>query len=117
DTAPKRIMNLTDWWDAFATYGENLYVVSQDQGKIWRYPGKDNAFGNKEDYLAKDIYPNLTKTRGLSIDGSVWLGSSIGKVFRYTQGRDDPFLIRGVDPPLGQQLDVFVSEKSPFVYI
>jgi hypothetical protein len=104
-------------WDAFATYGGNLYAVSKTDGKILRYPKKEGGYGKKEEYLDKDIYANLRETRGISIDGSIWLGSNLGKIFRYTQRRDDPFLIRGVDPALGQKLEVFVSEYSPSVYV
>jgi hypothetical protein len=113
----KKVLTQEDLWDAFTTYGGNIYGVQRSEGKILRYPGKENVYGESEEYLDEDIHADLNQTGGISIDGSIWLGSKLGKIFRYTQGRDDPFLIRGVDPPLGQQLEVFVSEDNPSAYI
>ncbi len=117
ETDVQKVLSIEQPFDAFSVYGGNLYGVLKDKGSILRYKGTQSGFDQVESYLAEDVRPNLLSVRGMSIDGSIWIGSSIGKIFRYTQGRDDSFIVHSIDPLLGNILDVSVHEQYPTVYI
>lgn len=117
DRDVQKVLSIEQPFDAFSVYGGNLYGILKDKGVIFRYKGTQSGFDQAESYLAEDVRANLSSARGMSIDGSIWIGSSIGKIFRYTQGRDDSFIVHRIDPPLGNILDVSVHEQHPMVYI
>jgi hypothetical protein len=104
-------------WDLVTTFSGNIYSVDKTGGNIWRYSARGSTFAEKNAYFQIDINPDLTSVTNISIDGSIWMGSTIGKVFRYTQGRDDPFLLRGLDQGLGNRVQVWASQESDFVFI
>ena len=114
---PKQVITSSDTWDAIATFGTNFYAANRSENTIWRYPAKDTGFGDKETYFSDDSVVDISKTTGMVIDGSIWFGSTIGKIFRYTQGRDDPFLTRGIDPALGQHLEVSTNPDVTQLYV
>ena len=53
----------------------------------------------------------------MAIDGSVWLGTSNGKILKFTGGREDSFTPKGVDPPFGNTLTLYTSDETNNLYI
>jgi DNA-binding beta-propeller fold protein YncE len=53
----------------------------------------------------------------MAIDGSVWLGTSNGKILRFTQGKENTFVSKGVDPTFGTKLAVYTSDNAKNVYV
>lgn len=116
DTATK-VLAADVPWDLVTTFSGNIYSVDKAAGDVWRYTAEGNTFAEKNAYFQIDINPDLTSVTNISIDGSIWMGSTIGKIFRYTQGRDDPFLLRGLDQGLGNVVQVWASQESDFVFV
>ncbi len=111
----------------FIAFGGNLYLQDVDKSRIWKYVGTQSkeaseagvikGFSELREYLNPDTLPDLSKTLNFAIDGSVWLGTSQGQVMKFTQGKDDPFIPKGVEPELGSTLFVYTDDNCDFVYV
>ena len=116
---PLVIKKATDWISikAMTAFGGNIYLLDQGKGRIWKYVATASAFSDIREYLNPDFFPDLSKTTNLTIDGSVWLGTTTGSVMRFTQGKEDVFIPKGVDPPFGNTLMVFTDDNCTNVYV
>lgn len=126
----KMIPNTIPESDAWGTinsliaYGGNLYLLDTEKSRIWKYvatekglPAGRQGFSELREYLNPDTLPDLSKATGMAIDGSVWVGTSDGKIFRFVQGKEQTFVTQGVEPGLGQFLVVYTSDVSKNLYI
>jgi hypothetical protein len=109
----------SDWEKITATvsFGGNLYLLDTEKGRIWKYVATETGFSDIKEYLNPDTLPDLSKATGLSIDGSVWIGTTDGKIMRFTQGKENTFIPKGVDPSFGQQLVVYTSDSVNNIYV
>ena len=109
-----------DQWGTISSvvaYGGNLYLLDTEKSRIWKYVATEKGFSEIREYLNPDSLPDLSKATSMAIDGSVWVSTSDGKVLRFTQGKEQTFLVQGVEPSLGQSLTVYTSDESKNVYI
>lgn len=121
------VISKSDSWGTIASlvaYGGNLYLLDTQKSRIWKYvapekglPAGRQGFSELREYLNPDTLPDLSKATGLSIDGSVWVGTSDGKIFRFVQGKEQTFLPQGVEPGFGQFLVVYTSDLTKNLYI
>lgn len=102
---------------SLVSFGGNLYVLDTQKGRIWKYVATDTGFSDIREYLNADTLPDLSLATGMTIDGSVWLGSTNGKIWRFTQGKDNSITPQGVDPPIGPKLSVYTSDDVQNVYV
>ncbi|MCJ7826415.1 hypothetical protein MUP56_02250, partial [Patescibacteria group bacterium] len=116
---PLVIKKAADWISikAMTAFGGNIYLLDSGKGRIWKYVATASAFSDTREYLNPDFFPDLSKTTNLTIDGSVWLGTTTGSVIRFTQGKDDVFIPKGVDPAFGNTIMVFTDDNCTNVYI
>lgn len=104
-----------DW---FTAYANNLYILDKQQRQLWRFIGSEaRTFSAAQQYFGEGQAPDLTGITSLVIDGSVWMGTTFGKVYKYTQGAPDAFLPRGLDTELGNTLFVYTSELTNKLYV
>lgn len=104
--------------DKLVHYGLNLYILDTGSRQLWRFQGDDKgAFAKPQPYFAEGVSPDVSIVTSVSIDGSVWFGTTVGKIYKYTQGQDDPFVTRGVDVPFGTKIYLYTSELSNFLYV
>lgn len=105
--------------DMVIHYGLNLYILDKVNNQLWRFVGgeTEDEYSKPQPYFPEDNLPSLSQITSASIDGSIWFGTNIGKVFKYSQGADDPFVPRGLDDPFGKEIYVYTSELTNFVYV
>jgi hypothetical protein len=108
-----------DWGEdtLIYAYAGNLYILDKEVSKIWRYPGILSGFGDQADWLAPGIEPDLSKVVSWSIDGSIWILTSTGKIEKYTLGSPMALGKMAVSPPLQNPLAIYTNEELNFVYL
>lgn len=99
------------------TFGGNLYLLDTTKSRIWKYVATETGFTDTREYLNPDTLPDLSQARSMAIDGSVWLGSANGKLWKFIGGKEDTFIPQGVDPPLGSTLGIYTSDTTNNLYI
>jgi len=99
------------------SFGGNLYLLDTQKSRIWKYVAAEKGFSSIFEYLNPDTLPDLSKNTTMAIDGSVWLGSSVGSVSRFTSGQPYTYSPQGVDTPLGDNLAVYTSDEAEMIYV
>ena len=77
----------------------------------------DKGFSELREYLNPDTLPDLSRATGMAIDGSVWAGTSDGKILRFTEGQENTFVPKGVSPGFGSFLLVAGSDEGDHIYV
>jgi hypothetical protein len=114
------IIKKSSEWGTITTmtmFGGNVYLLDTTKSRIWKYVATESGFSELKEYLNPDTLPDLSRATGMAIDGSVWIGTSDGKIQRFTQGKENTFVYKGVEPPFGQNLTVYTSDETKNLYI
>jgi len=113
------IKKAADWIaiKSMTSFGGNVYLLDTGKSRIWKYVATGSAFSDLREFLLPDYFPDLSKATNMVIDGSVWLGTTDGSIMRFTQGKDDSFIPKGVDPTFGNNIMVFTNDSCINVYI
>jgi len=99
-------------WDGdilLNAYANNMYVLDRGSSKIYRYAGTGDAFGSKSSWLAPGIEIDLSKIVAMTVDGSIWILSSSGRVEKYLQGSPQT-LETSISPNLVNPVDIYTNE-------
>ncbi len=119
-TTKQSVIKKDDQWGTIASlvaFGGNIYLLDTGKNRIWKYIATDAGFTDRREYLNPDTLPDLTHAMSMVIDGSVWIGTSDGKIMRFTQGKENTFILQGVEPALGSNLLVYTNDDLKNVYL
>ncbi len=107
------------WGDIrdLVSFAGNIYLLDAQKGRIWKYVVTEKGFSTIREYLNPDTLVDLSQATTLSIDGAVWVGTRIGKLFKFTQGKEDTFISIGIDPPLGTNLVAYTNDELKHLYV
>lgn len=101
----------------FYIYAGNIYVVNKSENQIFRYSANGKTFSDKTDWLAPGIEADFSKVIDMTIDGSIWLLSSSGKVAKFTNGNPNSVLMNGIIDPLENPTAIYTNESLKYTYI
>ncbi len=101
----------------FYLYSANIYLVDRSNNQILRYSGGGKTFGDKSDWLAPGIEADFSKVIDMTIDGSIWLLSSTGKVTKFTNGNPVSITLDGITEKLENPTAIYTNEDLKYVYI
>jgi hypothetical protein len=110
----------SDQWGllaALVSFGGNVYLLDTSASRIWKYTATENGFSDIREYLNPDTLPDLSSATGMSIDGTVWVGTRRGDILRFVQGREETFVPKGVEPDLGDDLVVYATDETNHLYV
>ncbi len=109
---------------SIVSFGGNIYLLDVIKSRIWKYVATElktsaggHGFSERREYLNPDTLPDLTRTSGMAIDGSIFLGNADGSIIRFTQGKENTFVPKGVDPAFGASPIVYASDDATFIYV
>lgn len=118
-TTPTVVEEADEWKtiSAMTAYGGNLYLLDTGASRIWKYVATDSGFSKLSEYLNPDTFVDLSKATNMAIDGTVWIGTSDGKILRFIQGRQETFVPQGVEPAFTGSLVVYTSDEAKNLYV
>lgn len=118
DTIAKKKIE-RDWNDTELVYfyAGNAYLLDKDDNQIYRFAGSNQNFGSKSAWLAPGIEMDLSKTKDIVIDGSIWLLSETGKVTKLTNGNPVQITLKGITEQLEKPTAIYTNENNENVYI
>lgn len=102
---------------SLVSFGGNLYLLDTAKSRIWKYVATETGFTDTREYLNPDTLPDLSQTNSLAIDGSVWMGSTNGRLWKFTGGKEDTFTPQGVVPAFGKTLIMYTSDATNNIYV
>lgn len=98
-------------------YAGNLYLIDKVGSTIWRYPGAGETFSSKQNWLAPGTKVDLSQVKGVTIDGTIFLLSSSGKISKFSLGNPTGFTPQGVFPELSTPDAIYTNEELKYVYV
>jgi len=105
----------------FYLYSSNLYLLDRKENKIYRFPGKADdeggGFLEKTEWLAPGIEADFSFVSDITIDGSIWILSSTGKVARFSMGSPQNVSIEEIPGKLNNPKKIYTNENLKNVYI
>jgi hypothetical protein len=94
---------------AATIYNGRLYVLDPETKMIWRYTSTDGTQFSGEKAYFKLPVDALSEAASLAIDANVYVTLKNGKVMRFFSGTEDPWTLRGIDPPLQSNAGIWTS--------
>jgi len=98
-------------------YAGNLYALEKGSSSILRFVAVDAGFSSGKNWLTEAVKPDFGNIVSWAIDGSVWLLSKTGSVFKYSLGNELNFEVKGVLPEISSPKSIFTSQQVEGVYI
>jgi len=95
-------------------FSGNAYLLGNSQ--IYKFTALDKSISDKQNYLIKDD-DNLSDGVSMAIDGSVWVITKYGDIYKYTRGLVDSFYLQGLDKPFSQDLVLFTDKECDNLYV
>lgn len=117
---PKIVVRKDEKWGAITSlsvFGGNIYLLDTQKSRIWKNVAITSGFSETREYLNPDTLPDISRTSGMSIDGSIYLGSNTGTIFRFTQGKENTYEPKGVDPAMTGPIKVYTSDDTKYLYV
>jgi hypothetical protein len=115
--APLKIRGAADLasFRAVDFYQGNLYVLDPRESQIWRYLPTFNGYDSeRKGWLDNvDIHDAIT----MSIDGDIFILEASGRVRHFSQGRELPFALDGLDRPLLEPTGLYAGRPNKSLYI
>src|SRR3989344_6087178 len=120
EKTPTAVVKKSDEWKniaALTAYGGNLYLLDSGASRIWKYVATENGFSKISEYLNPDIFVDFSGATSMAVDGTVWVGTSDGKILRFVGGRQETFAPQGVDPAFSASLTIYTSDEEKNLYV
>ena len=115
---PRTAVN-KDWQGSIeiTAFTGNLYLLEKEKSIIYRFQGSAGIFGTKENWFGEGVDPDLNDAKAMSIDGSVWVLVSNGRILKFTLGKPDSFNVSGVDGTLSGVISLYTNEVNDNIYL
>lgn len=113
---PKSLIKSSEWEKTagLGVFGSNIYVVDTTENQIYKFIPTGASFA-KSNYLTSDT--DISDTRSITIDGSIWVLLKNGDVKKFTRGKEDSFVIAGLPSPFSNPSRIFTTAESNNLYI
>ncbi|QQS39090.1 hypothetical protein IPM62_00515 [Candidatus Woesebacteria bacterium] len=99
------------------SYAANLYIVDTANSEIIRYSAYEGGFSEGKSWLVASADPDLSKIKSLSIDGSIWMVSETGGIYKFSLGNQINFEVSGVFPQIENASQIFTTDELEYLYI
>jgi hypothetical protein len=113
----------TNTWSSsksLATYSSNIYLLSSENGVVWKHSLKDSGYTKGTSYLdTKKI--SIRGAVDFAVDGNIYVLSNEGTVLKFVKGTLEPdFNIKDIPGPHNQILvpkRIFTEEDTNSIFV
>lgn len=115
----KKLVENNNTWQkigGFGIYFGNLYLINKLEKEVIKFSAIASGFG-KSKYLSSTSIIDFSKATSLTIDGSVYILFNDGEIYKFTKGKQDSFIIAGLDMPFIDPEQITTDASSQRVYI
>ena len=110
----KQAINNTSVKD-LTVYGNNLYVLDNQNNQIFKYPESGGGFANGQPWVKEEI--DTSQTSSLTIDGSVYIITNNGNIKNLLKGVSEEFDYHTPRPNIGAGAIIKTFRDSDYLYI
>jgi hypothetical protein len=98
-------------------YTGNIYILDKGARTIRRYVGTGGSFSRGQIWLAPTVIPDFSKVVSITIDGTVWVLTSTGKILKFSLGSPQSFVVPSVTPALTNPTFIYSNLDLKNLYI
>jgi len=100
------------------TYGTYVYLLNPVKHNIFRYAVLDQStLSSPSAWVRPDQKIDYSTEQSFAIDGDVWLTTKTGEIHKYTNGREQPFVINGLKENFTTPISLFTQDGLDNLYI
>jgi hypothetical protein len=100
----------------FVAYAGNVYVLDRGNGQIWKFPGIEGGLGAARKYLEGSM-SELKGGVSMAIDGSIWVLTEEGLIYKFTQNRRERFMMTGLEEDFGKPVAIYTDDDCDKLYV
>jgi hypothetical protein len=97
-------------------FAGNLYSLSKEDGKIWRYIGLKDGFSEGQDWLSEGTQADFGDAISWAIDGNIWILKQ-NRILKFSQGVPQAFVVKGIEGGFSSARDIYTDEELGNLYI
>lgn len=122
ETISEATLTEGEWESAvnIASYSSNLYLLDAEAGEVWRHSSTSNGYSKGDDY-ADTRAVSIKESRGVAIDGNIFVLKNDGSVAKFVRGSLDsdfklaelPSLLATISNPA----QIYTEADTSFIYI
>jgi hypothetical protein len=98
-------------------YDRFVYVVNPEKRNIYRYAQTDGEYSEPIGWMKSATGLKYDEIRSIAVDGDVWLTTEDGQLKKFTSGREEQFIIRGLDTKFESDIYVYTHEDLSNLYV
>ena len=112
------VTNSNDWTSpaGFSNYYGNLYVLDKKQNQILKFVESNSSY-SKSNYFSDTTGIDFSKAISMTIDSSVYVLTTDGKIQKFNKGESVSFNITGLDKEFSNPTRIFTTTDDNYVYI
>lgn len=112
----KQIKNNDAWVSGkgIGVYANTFYILDTSTNQIVKVPVDG---GSKSSYFASGGNQDFSKAVSMAIDGSIYVLTSDGAVFKFTRGKSEQFQLSGLSSPLVSPTRIITTPDFSNIYI
>lgn len=117
---PKNLMKADDYLaDAtvFSIYSSYLYLLNSSQRAVYRYSLGPSSISGRSTWVSASSGVPFDKITSMVVDGSIWLGTSEGRVIQLKSGSVTPFAMETIPEPTNSNLYLAAHEDLDYLFI
>jgi len=99
------------------SFADNMYVLDKTASQIYRYSSSESGFSSQNAWLTPGLTVDLTRSKQMVIDGSIWILSEDGEIDRFSLGNKVAFKISGVYPEINKIDAIYTNDSLEYLYL
>jgi hypothetical protein len=96
-------------------YVGNLYILDPKANQVWRYLPNWSGYDTEMKGMLENA--QISDARDFSIDGSIYVLTESGKVWKFVDGVGTEFDLRALDKPLAKPVAIVTGATARGVYV
>lgn len=94
-----------------------VYVINPEKRNIYRYSKSDEGYSEPVGWIKSATGLEYTSITSFSIDGDIWLTTKDGQIKKFTSGREEQFVLRGVTDPFEKEVYLYTNNSLAHLYV
>lgn len=119
DTQGEIVASSSSQWvspERIGSFAKNIYVLDPGSRQIYRYD-RDDFSASPSAWLRGKEGVDFDAITSISIDGDVWMGTTQGKIYKFTRGERGNFSFLDIVQPPDTSISIYTAEFLPNLYV
>ncbi|HBL39621.1 TPA: hypothetical protein DDZ10_03025 [Candidatus Uhrbacteria bacterium] len=97
-------------------FAARVYALSPENEQVYRHDRSGSGFGTGSGWIQARTIP-LRDAVSFSVDGSVWMLKTDGRIMRYQGGLEEAWPNPTIDPPLPASTALWTTDQTESLYL